>query len=371
MITILLLIGGLVLLVLGAELLVRGASKLAAGLGISPLIIGLTIVAYGTSAPELAVSLQSSFAGQVDVAVGNVVGSNIFNVLMILGLSALVSPLVVAQQLIRIDVPVMVAVSALAFWLGRDGLLGLGDGLVLSLGAIAYTGFQIWQSRRESNLDVQAEYAQEFGHQLRPGDPIPSALRTWLTNLSLIAIGVVLLIFGSQWLVTSALSIARSLGVSELVAGLTIVAAGTSLPELATSVVATVKGERDIAVGNVVGSNIFNLLAVLGFSSLLSGQGLVVPGAAIAGDLPIMVATAIACLPIFFTGSVITRWEGFVFLGYYAAYVAYLGLRTTQHEALTPFSLAMLWFVIPLTVVTLLATLLNAWRDRQNKRAKP
>lgn len=374
MATFLLLVAGLALLVFGAESLVRGASKLAAGLNISPLVIGLTVVAYGTSAPELAVSLQSSLAGQVDIAVGNVVGSNIFNVLMILGLSALVTPLVVAQQLIRIDVPVMVAISILTFGLGRDGRIGVGDGLILSAGAIAYTAFQIWQANQESNPQVQAEYDQAFGPQANaeaPAGQNPQLnLQAWLQNLGWIGLGVLLLILGSRWLVTSALTIAQSLGMSELIAGLTIVAAGTSLPELATSVVATFKGERDIAVGNVVGSNIFNLLAVLGFSSIFSGQGLVVSDSVIQSDLPIMIATAIACLPIFFTGNVISRWEGFVFLGYYVAYVAYLVLRVSQHSAITPFTLAMLWFAIPLTVVTLLATLWNAWRERSRSTAR-
>lgn len=359
---------GLGLLVAGAEALVRGASNLAAALKISPLIIGLTLVAYGTSAPELAVSIQASLAGQVDIAVGNVIGSNIFNVLMILGLSALAAPLVVAQQLIRIDVPVMIGVSLLLLLLGQDGQISSLDGLLLTLGAFAYTGFQIWQARRESDPQVQQEYDQEYGlsdDQSRAIAEQGLGWRIWLVNLGWIGLGVVLLVVGSRWLVTASIAIAQALGVSELVIGLTIVAAGTSLPELATSVVATFKGERDIAVGNVVGSNIFNILAVLGLSSLFSGQGLAVPMAAVHFDLPVMIAVAIACLPIFFSGNVISRWEGFVFLAYYAAYATYLVLRTIHHDALGPFSNAMLLFAIPITGVTLLAVGMNAWRSRR------
>ncbi len=364
--TIVLLVAGLALLVVGADALVRGASNLATSLGISPLIIGLTIVAYGTSAPELAVSIQSSLTGQIDIAVGNVVGSNIFNVLLILGLSALAAPLVVAQQLVRIDVPVMIGVSILMLVLGADGRLTLPDGLLLSAGGIGYTAFQIIQSRREQNEAVRAEYAQEYGGGDQSNQKM--TLKTWAINLGWIGLGVGLLLLGSRWLVTSAIAIAQAIGVSELVIGLTIVAAGTSLPELATSIVATLKGERDIAVGNVVGSNIFNILVVLGLSSLFSPAGLAVSSAAVRFDIPIMIAVAIACLPIFFTGNVISRWEGLVFVGYYAAYVAYLVLRTMDHAVLGPFSGAMILFVIPLSVVTLLAVWLNQWQSSRGNR---
>ncbi|NJM58385.1 MAG: calcium/sodium antiporter [Synechococcales cyanobacterium RU_4_20] len=361
LVTIVLLVMGLVLLVVGAEALVRGASNLASSLGISPLIIGLTVVAYGTSAPELAVSIQSSLAGQIDIAVGNVVGSNIFNVLFILGLSAIVAPLVVAQQLIRIDVPVMIGVSILTLVLGSDGTLGLGDGLLLTAGAIAYTLLQIVQARQEKDDSVRQEYEQEYGPDDRATQS--KGWKLWLTNLGLIFGGVALLIAGSHFLVDSAIAIAQALGVSELVIGLTIVAAGTSLPELATSVVATLKGERDIAVGNVVGSNVFNILAVLGLASLTSPVGLAVSTPAVRFDIPVMIAVAIACLPIFFTGSVISRWEGFVFVAYYISYIAFLGLRAMQHGSLDVFSNVMLLFVIPLTMVTLFAVGLNKWRS--------
>lgn len=313
---ILLLVGGLVLLVFGAELLVRGASRLAAALGISPLVIGLTIVAFGTSAPEMAVSAASSLAGRADIALGNVIGSNIFNVLAILGLSALVTPLFVQQQLIRLDVPLMIAVSALVYLFALDGRIGQTEGVFLLFGIIAYTVFLILKSRKE-NADIAAEYEREFGNR-QPSDR--------LKNAFLIAAGLGLLVLGSRWLVQGAVAIAGRLGVSELVIGLTIVAAGTSLPELATSVIASIRGERDIAVGNVIGSNLFNLLAVLGIAGVLAPDGVAVRRTSLQIDLPVMLATAIACLPVFLTGRRISRTEGILFLIGYVAYTVLIVL---------------------------------------------
>lgn len=314
-----LLIAGFTLLLFGAEALVRGASKLAAVFGISPLVIGLTVVAFGTSAPEMAVSTMSGMAGQTNIALGNVVGSNIFNVLFILGLSALIAPLVVAQKLIKIDVPLMIAVSILTFLFCLDGTVGRLEGGLLFAGIIAYTVFLIFQSRRE-NKEVLAEYAQEYGEEKA------YSLTALLVDVLLILAGLGLLVLGSKWLVDGAVSIAQKLGVSDLVIGLTIVAAGTSLPELATSVVASIRGERDIAVGNVVGSNIFNILAVLGLTGLISPAGVTVSLQALHFDIPVMILSAAACLPVFFTGSRISRREGLLFLAGYIAYIAYLVL---------------------------------------------
>lgn len=312
-----LLVVGLVLLVVGAELLVRGASQMALAVGISPLVIGLTVVAFGTSAPEMAVSVVSGLGGQSNIALGNVVGSNIFNVLLILGVSALVAPLAVAQNLIKLDVPVMIAVSILAFLFGLNGTIGRLEGVLLFTGIIAYTAFLVRQSRRETQA-VQAEYAQEYGAKE------PRSGKALIRDVLLILAGLGLLVLGSKWLVDGAVAIAQKLGVSDLVIGLTIVAAGTSLPELATSVVASIRGERDIAVGNVIGSNIFNILAVLGLSGIVSPSGIAVSSQVLYFDLPVMVVTAAACLPIFFTGSRISRGEGMLFLGGYLAYTAFL-----------------------------------------------
>jgi cation:H+ antiporter len=350
---------GLVTLVAGAQVLVRGSSKLALSFGISPLVVGLTVVAFGTSAPELAVSVRSSWGGQVDIALGNVVGSNIFNVLFILGLSALAAPLVVAPQLIRQEVPLMIVASLLAFGLAFDGGIGRADGALMFGLLLAYTVFLIRQSRRETQA-TQDEYAQEFA-----APPAGAWDRHWGAQLALIVGGLALLVLGAHWLVDAAVSFARALGLSEMVIGLTIVAIGTSLPEAATSLVATLRGERDIAVGNIVGSNLFNLLGVLGLSSLVAPHALPVPQAMLNFDLPVMIGVALACLPIFFTGHVIARWEGALFLFYFAAYTAYLLLAAQQHDLLDGYGTAMATVVLPLTIVTLAVFAARHWRARR------
>ena len=350
---------GLGLLLGGAELLVKGASRLAAALGLSPLIIGLTVVSFGTSSPELAVSVQSAYAGQADIALGNVVGSNIFNVLFILGLSALIVPLVVAQQLVRWDVPLMIGVSVVTLVLGFDGRIGRLDGALLFGGLVIYTAFAIRQSRKESQA-VQAEYAAEYG------DPPPQRAGL-LRNLLFVAAGLAALVIGSNWLVDGAVALARAFGLSELIIGLTVLAVGTSLPEVATSILAALRKERDIAVGNVVGSNLFNLLGVLGLSSLVSPNGINVPAAAEGFDLPVMIAVAVACLPIFATAHKIARWEGGLFFGYYILYTAYLVLDATEHDALPLFNTTMLAFVLPLTTITLGVLAISALRERRRK----
>jgi cation:H+ antiporter len=351
---ILLFLGGLGLLVLGANLLVRGAGQLALSFGISPLVVGLTVVAFGTSAPEVAVSVGAVLNGQTDIAIGNVVGSNIFNVLFILGMSALITPLVVNIQLIRQEVPIMIGASLLLLALGLDGKLSLWDGGLLFALLVAYTAFLVLQSRRESKA-AQDEYAQEN---------VPAAAGAWDSKLpaqlALIAAGLAALVFGSEWLVQASVTFAKAMGVSDLVIGLTIVAAGTSMPEVATSITAAIKGERDIAVGNVVGSNTFNILGCLGLSGLVSGDlGLAMAPSLLAFDIWVMLAVALACLPVFMTGREIARWEGGVFVAYYAAYVAYLILAAQQHDALGTFSTAMMSFVVPLTVITLVVVLLR------------
>lgn len=350
---------GLIALVAGAELLVRGASKLALSFGISPLVVGLTVVAFGTSAPELAVSVQSAWSGQVDIALGNVVGSNLFNVLFILGISALIVPLVVHQQIIRQEVPVMIGASLLLWAMAADGGISRWEGLLLTSLVVVYTVFIIRQSRRETAA-IKAEYAEAFD--------APSGWDAhWGVQVLLLLAGLALLVLGAHWLVEAAVAFAKYLGVSELIIGLTIVAVGTSLPEVATSIMAALRGERDIAVGNVVGSNIFNILAVLGFSSLIAPGGVPVSAAALAFDIPVMIAVSVACLPIFFTGHLIARWEGGVFFGLYLAYTTYLILGAMHHDRLSQFSAAMLWFVLPLIALTLLVTSLRAWRQGNPK----
>ncbi|MCA9689544.1 MAG: calcium/sodium antiporter [Myxococcales bacterium] len=353
---------GLLMLIGGADVLVRGASKIAARIGISPLVIGLTVVAFGTSAPELAVSVTSVVApssdGASDIALGNVIGSNLFNVLMILGVSAIVAPLAVERQLIRLDVPVLIVASVVCYLMALDGAVGRLDGLILAAGIVTYTFVLIRLARRQEGPSVDAT----------AGDPAagPSSWRDGIPfQVLLILIGLVTLVVGSNWLVDGAIAFARVLGVSELIIGLTVVAAGTSLPELATSIIAVARGERDIAVGNAIGSSIFNVLMVLGLTASLSPHPLPVSGSTLSFDLPVMVAVAVACLPSFITGKVVSRWEGLVFAGYYVAYTVYRVLAELKHASLDTFSAVMIWFALPLTAVAALAALFKEFRGKR------
>jgi len=357
--SLLLIAAGLGLLIAGGEILVRGASGLAAAAGISRLVIGLTIVAFGTSAPEMLVSVYASVTGKPDIAVANVVGSNIFNVLFILGACAVLRPLIVASRLIRIDVPVMIAVSLLFLILSIDGTLGYWDGFLLFGGAIVYSVIILRQGRRDEALNQQAPGLA--GTEGRPGP------RSRGLNFVLIIAGLGLLVLGARWLVDGASVLARAFGISDVIIGLTIVAAGTSLPEVAASVVATIRGERDIAIGNVIGSSIFNILGILGVSSLVATPRLSVPASIVDFDLPVMIAVAFACLPLFFTGRELKRWEGLVFLGYYVAYIAYLVMASSQHDALPLFSRTMMGFVAPITVLTVLVAAAREWRSQRQR----
>lgn len=347
---------GLAGLVAGAELLVRGASKLALSIGISPLVVGLTVVSIGTSAPEVAVSISAVLDGRTDIAIGNVVGSNIFNVLFILGLSALVTPLFVGKQIIRQEIPIMIGTSILLIVLGLDGRLGIFDAVLLCGLLLSYIAFLVIQSRRQT--------ASAGGHE-----PDANAGRSWdshwMVQLLLIAAGLALLVLGSRGLVTAAVAFAQALGVSDIIIGLTIVAAGTSMPEVATSVMAALRKESDIAVGNVIGSCVFNILGCLGLAGLFaSAPGLVVAPSVIHFDAWVMLAAAFACLPAFITGRCIARWEGAVFLAYYIAYAAYLVMAAQQHDALEAFSTIMMTFALPLTIVTLVVVMIRPSTSR-------
>ena len=342
---------GLVALVIGAELLVRGASRLAVSFGVSPLVVGLTVVAFGTSAPEMAVSVGSALAGSPDLALGNVVGSNICNVLLILGIAALITPLLVNEQIIRQEIPIMIGASALLVVMALDGNIGLVESIVLFVLVIIYTVFLVVQSRRASKA-VQDEF--------ETGIPTSTWDRHWSVQIALIAVGLVLLVVGAGWLVDAAVAFARAFGVSDLVIGLTVVAVGTSMPEIATSIIAAIRGQRDIAVGNVVGSNVFNILAVLGAAGIASGAGLPVSEAARNFDLWVMLAVAFACLPIMVTGREIARWEGGVFLAYYAAYTAWLVLQAQQHASMQALSGIMLGYVMPITVITIVVSIVRS-----------
>ncbi len=357
--SILIFIVGLVILVAGAELLVRGASRLAALLGISPLVIGLTIVAFGTSSPELAVSVKSGLAGQADISIGNVIGSNIFNIVFILGASAMIRPIMIAQQLVRLDAPIMVGVSILTFILAVDGSLNRLDGVILFSLLIAYVVFLIRKSKSEG-AEVENEYAEEFSSKEKSG------AASVVKNLALTAGGLGLLVFGSDLLVESAVTIAAVLGVSELVIGLTIVAAGTSMPEVATSIVAAYKGEGDISAGNVVGSNIFNMLGVLGVTGIVAPQSIAVADHVLAFDLPVAIFAALITVPVFFVDNSVSRSDAALYLTYFVAYNAYIVMRAVNNPAVGTLQTVMMVY-IPATFLWLVFA---AWRHHQQQKAR-
>lgn len=346
---------GLGLMIAGAEFLVTGASRLARAVGLSPLVIGLTVVAYGTSAPEFAVGMRAGLGGQADIALGNVVGSNIFNVLFILGVSALIAPLTISSQLVRLDVPVMFGVSALTWLFAVDGAIVRWEGSCLALGIIFYTALLLRLGKKEGAASISP---------VRGRTEAAASGNSLITAALLVLVGLGFLFMGARWLVDGAVALAKVLGASELLIGLTLVAAGTSLPEAATSIVAAIRGERDIAVGNIVGSNIFNISAVLGASAAVSGR-VRVSQAALHFDIPVMTAIAAICLPIFFTGGRISRWEGAIFLTYYVAYVAYLTMKSSQHAALPALSMAVFWFALPATLLGVGLSLIYALRSRR------
>ncbi|HSG44763.1 MAG TPA: calcium/sodium antiporter [Anaerolineales bacterium] len=354
-------IGGLVILIFGADLLVRGASKLAAAAGIRPLVIGLTIVAMGTASPEIAVSLQAASIGQGSLTLGNVLGSNIFNILFVLGVTAIVAPIIIAEQLIRFDAPIMVGVSVLVFALAADGSIGGFDGIILIFGLLGYTAFALRQTRRESK-EVHEEYAREFE------DTEKHTIWNTSKNILFIVIGLGLLVLGARWLVESATIMAKAVGISELVIGLTVVAVGTSLPEVATSIIAALKGESDIAVGNAVGSNIYNLLGVLGLSGVVSPDGVAVVSRVLTFDFLIMVFVALVCIPVFYVDDNVSRGEGMLFLSYYVLYTAYLILEASQSSVLPGITL-FVSFYVPLTFIGLIMFTVRARQLKKNKQA--
>lgn len=322
---------GLALLTFGANRLVFGAASLGRRLGLSAIVIGLTVLATGTSAPEVAVSVQASMSGRGEVAIGNVIGSNIFNVLVVLGLSAVAGALTVQRQLVRLDLPVMLGVAVLPLLLGIDGSLSQREGYLLLALLLAYVSVLVWSTRGDPALETS----------------VPAL--SWGRTALYLGVGLASLILGASLLVGGASDIARAFGISELVIGLTLVAVGTSLPELATSLAAARQGERDMAVGNVVGSNIFNVLGVLGAGAAVA-EIPVAPGV-LNFDLPVMIAVTLACVPVFWTGCRIARTEGAVLVAYYVLYLAYLLLNATSHDLEDDFRFAIISFVIPLTLL--------------------
>ena len=340
---------GIVLLFGGGELFVAGSSALALLLGIPQIVIGLTVVSLGTSAPELFVSLISTFQDGDAIAVSNVVGSNIFNVMVVLGLSALVVPLRVKSRLVRRDVPLLLGVSMAVWGMASGGRLTWQAGLALLVGTAINL---IWEMRTAS------EYSEEEG-DFDEGDRATPAVAA-----AKLAGGLVLLVLGSQVLVKGATAAAIGLGVTETVIGLTIVSAGTSMPELVTSLVAAYRGKADLAIGNVVGSNLLNQLLILGVCGVFSGEGLLVDPVVISRDLPVMVLTTLALLPILWTRGVVTRLEGGILVGLYVLYLAEQVLSETLTTAQDEFRFVVLVVVLPLVLVFLVWQMLRWRRDR-------
>lgn len=304
------LVGGLIMLFIGAEGLIRGSSNLAIKIGITPLVVGLTVVAFGTSTPELVVSLKAALLGNSSISLGNVVGSNIANIALILGVAALIRPLDVHANVIMREIPIMIVITVLFLFLLIDGELGFIDGLIFVIGLVIYLIVNVLLARKEKNPEVDSEFKEGLKSKL--GVPV---------SIVLMLAGLGLLILGANLFVQSAVAIAKLFNVSDAIIGLTIVAIGTSLPELITSIVAAFKNEADIAIGNVVGSNIFNILGILGITALIIPISSVGLGYV---DLGVMLFTAIILFPLSRTGFSISRFEGAILLVGYAGYIFYL-----------------------------------------------
>lgn len=345
---------GFVALIGGADVFVRGASAIAIDLRISPVIVGLTVVAFGTSAPELAVTLESVAEGRVDVAVGNVLGSNIANILVILGLSAMLSPISIHSSFLRFEIPLLIFVSFMFWMCASDGSITRLEGGFLFGGAIAYTLNTVRNVLKERSREKRSK---DDSTETNAGQLTLSGV---VRNMLLIGIGFVLLVVGSKGIVSGAVKIAVLAGMDELVVGLTIVAIGTSLPEIAMSIIASRKNEGDMAIGNVVGSNMFNILVVIGLGALFSTEGLAVSRGALSFDFPFMCAVAVGLLPAAFSGSRIDRREGLLFLGFYIAYTIYLILDAQGHAVVPEFTVFTFYFCGPLAI---LALGVSAWRS--------
>lgn len=319
-------IGGLGLLIVGAELVVRGGGSLAASLGVKPLVLGLTVVAVGTSVPELAVGITASAQESGALAVGNIAGTNMVNILFILGLSALIRPLPLHLQVFKLELPMMVVAATLMTVFALDGSLSRFEGGILLAVSVFYTIALVRISSHEART-AEKEVSDVLGVH-----PLPTPSRNTRARgkyAVLLCVGLILSVLGADWLVSGAVDLARTMYVSEAVIGLTIVAVGTSAPELVTTIVSTIKDERDIAVGNLLGSSIYNILVILGLTCLLSPAPLPVEKDLLFVDVPLMVGVVLLCVPVFVTGKRIARIEGAFFVGMYLAYMAtILAFRT-------------------------------------------
>ncbi|MTI87614.1 MAG: calcium/sodium antiporter [Balneolaceae bacterium] len=354
--TVLLFIAGLAALIGGAELFLKGVDHFGVKWRISPLIMGLTVVAFATGAPELAISLQAAASGSADLVLGNIIGSNIANILLILGICALIKPLNITLRVVRIDVPIVIGASLLLYLLAYDGELTTLDGVWLMLGLIAYSLFTFIQIRKERGEEINKDLHEEV-------EKLASGWWFYLKNIGFLILGLAFIVKGSDWMVESAVEIATILGMSELVIGLTIVSIGTSLPEVATSVATIRKGNTDMAVANVLGSNLYNIFLTMGLTLIIAPNILTVSDAAIALDLPFMVAVSIACIPIFIAGLNLTLMDGIIFLFYYASYLTYLALDVLSSPLESIMENVMMWGILPATVVYMLIRIYIGRKD--------
>tara|TARA_Y100000589_G_scaffold282874_1_gene280595 strand:+ start:62 stop:1150 length:1089 start_codon:yes stop_codon:yes gene_type:complete len=341
---------GIILLFTGGEFFIQGAVALSLILGIPQIVIGLTVVALGTSSPELLVSLNSVFKGSDELAVSNVIGSNIFNILVVLGISSLIKPLKVKSRIVRRDVPLLIAISCAVWAMSSTGLLTWQAGIFLLLCLILNTLWEI-NTIKEKDEDIKTAEPE---------------INDSLLNKNLINIfcklifGILLLAFGSNILVNGSIFLATYMGINETVIGLTIVATGTSLPELVTSIVAALKGRTDLAIGNVIGSNLLNQLLILGSCTLVSGlKGLTINSSLIKIDLPIMVLTTFACMPIFWTQGKISRIEGFILINIYTFYICDKLLFLNKFELIQEFRL---FLIIYFTILSLILFVKNKFK---------
>ncbi|MEO1021897.1 MAG: calcium/sodium antiporter [Bacteroidota bacterium] len=342
-------IGGLVALIAGAELFLKSVDRFGVAWKISPVVMGLTVVAFATGAPELAISLQAAVENKPDLVLGNIIGSNISNILLILGIAGLVKPLAITRRIIKIDVPMVLAASLLLFGLARDGSLSSSDGVLILIGLVGYSIFTYFQIKKDRAANKkEKEGTGESENEAKPG------IRFYLINCSLLITGLALIVAGSSYMVDAAVEIALILGVSELIVGLTIVSIGTSLPEVATSLAAVRKGDSDTAVANVMGSNLYNILLTLGLTVVIAPGALSVAANAIELDMPFMILVAVVCLPLFWPGKKLGRFEAFGFLGFYAAYLTYLVFDALDSPFQHQMEELVIWIVAPITL-TLIA----------------
>jgi cation:H+ antiporter len=363
-------LAGLGLLLIAGHLVVTAASAIGRRFGLNPMVVGLTIVAAGTSAPELAVVGQAVAANDTELAVGSIVGSNIANILLVLGLAATFGAITVTNRAIRTEIPVMIAASAGLLLAAQDNRIDRLDGVLMIAGLIIFVIWTISATRNPSHAPHHDQ--PPTARESLNGGGLRHQLNEWLSTklatlggaVLVLAVGVGGLAAAARLVVSGAEEIAINLGIPELIVGLTIVALGTSAPEIVTTIVATLQGKRDLAVGNAVGSNIFNILLVLGSTSLIAPEGIAISQAATELELPILLAVAVACLPLVFVDNTLDRWEGALFVAYYLAYLVFLVLDATNHQAKDPFVFIMWAFVVPLTTLTVAVLIAHQRRNK-------